>query len=88
MPADPRLDGDDPHAVRYHVVQLTGNPQPLLGQRAPRPVGLRVYPALSLLAQARGIPALGAHGTPHRPGGKLHDTGRGHPRQQVWHVCI
>ena len=28
--ADPRLHRDDAHAVRHHVVQLAGDPQPLL----------------------------------------------------------
>jgi hypothetical protein len=37
---DGGLDGDDSHRVRQHVVQVAGDPQPLLDERQPAPVTL------------------------------------------------
>src|ERR1019366_295588 len=50
-PAPAPLPGHHAHAVRHHVVQFPGDPQPLLGDRPPRLVDLRLRAALGLLAQ-------------------------------------
>jgi hypothetical protein len=67
VPADPRLHGDHAHAVRHHVVQLAGDPQPLLGHRPPGQLALRPHLVLGLRAHRRDIGTLSAHGEAQRP---------------------
>ena len=66
--AHPGLDGDQAQAVRHHVMELAGDPQPFLGGRA-APFGqLGLDPPFGLLTQADGVSALLAHRDPGHPG--------------------
>ena len=46
------LDGDQAQAVRHHVVELAGDPQPFLGDRA-APLGELLWPAAVPVTLAR-----------------------------------
>jgi hypothetical protein len=62
----PRLDGDEAHAVRDDVVQLTGDAQPFLRHLRPRPF---LGAPFRLLVHRRRVRALLADGVSDRPRG-------------------